>query len=178
MLSSKFQVPSSKFSQGFTLIELLVALVILVLFSAWLFIGGSSSDEFKLKGEAQTLVANIRLVQEKALSSDSFQGSAPEGWGVEFNESQPDRYFIFADLAPGNNQRDPGELFQEVMLDDKVTLQNLNASQAAVVYKPPRPEVTITPGSISKIEATLGLIDNPSKSRKITIELTGRVNIE
>ena len=168
---------------GFTLIEMLVVLAIIVIITGIVIFNiGSERQNSALLRSTQKLSLDLRRAQSFALSSKVFKTSGvPCGWGVHFNGVSSDSYVIFADLAVNQNCSDRdfiraangSEDFEIVNLESGITVSSLNNNLSDIVFTPPDPIVTFTPGQIS---ASITLINKNSTTREVTVNKTGFIS--
>lgn len=159
---------------GLTLIELLVSISIIALVSsAFILNYRSSNHRSDLVMAAQMVVADIHQAQNNALGLLNYGEQSPAGgWGVHFDLSKPDQYYIFADLeGPG----EPGHrIFTETsegveslgarkvilprdieLIQIKSSLSGNNNNSANIIFIPPDPKVAIKLGNVPVEEQTV-----------------------
>ena len=170
-------------SNGFTIIELMVVIAIIVIISAIvIFNVGSQHQNSALLRSAQKLSLDLRLAQSFALSSKTYKTiSVPCGWGLHFNGIGSTNYVIFADLAVNPNcsdrdfvrAADGSEDFETVNLESGVNINSLSGNLSDVVFNPPDPTVSFTPGQTS---TSIILINKDGATRTININKTGFIS--
>jgi len=85
---------------GFTLIEMITSISLIVIITA-IFIANyrSSNKRSDLIMTAQKLVADIHAAQNNTLGLIKYGNEVPPGgWGIHFDEDDPLKYVMFADL--------------------------------------------------------------------------------
>lgn len=88
-----------RFKKGFTLIEILiVAAIIGVIATAAIGISVKSRRTTALDRASKVLVAEIRDIQQMALTSRVFQGRVPCGYVITSNDSRDDMITVFAEI--------------------------------------------------------------------------------
>lgn len=76
--------------KGFTTFELLVVIFVIALISSILIANWRKGEEqYKLQGEIQEIVQNIRKAQEMALSGIESSGQVPQNFGLYFMLASP-----------------------------------------------------------------------------------------
>ena len=174
---------------GYTVLELLVVIAIIAVISAMVV---SSipliKSQFSLSRVANRFQQDVRRSQELALSSIEFtdaMGTHPvKGYGIYIDASNNARYIIYADRAelPENNkQYDPG-------LDYIVQTINFAESEPGIIIKdvrsvgvhfnPPNPITTLQPPIGSTLEIVFAIESDLSKTKTVSINTTGLVEIK
>ena len=157
---------------GFTLLELIVAIGILTLvttLSLANYRGADNSNSLQL--EAYKIVADLRQLQNMALSASEFDEAVPTGgWGISYTAGTSS-YYLFADIDGGVDYDDASELYRTVEL--KNGIQFAAGSSGVIAFEPPDPiinfsgaaaeekNIAITDGTLTKTINVniLGLID-------------------
>ena len=168
---------------GFTLIEMLVVLAIMIIITgSVIFSIGSERQNSALMRSAQKLSLDLRRAQSFSFSSKVFKASGvPCGWGAHFNGAGSNSYIIFADLAvnPNCSDRDfvrnsnGSEDFETINLEPEITVNVLSNGLTDIIFTPPDPVVTFTPGQTT---ATITLINKNSIIRAVTVNKTGFIS--
>lgn len=191
---------STKSSHGFTLAELLVSIAIIVIVTGAMLVqwrGGSRTTI--LRRQAQIIVLDLRRAQNLALAATSFQGSVPNGYGIFFTMSQPDRYILFADTN-SNQLYDSAEAVETIVLERATTIFSLrnatgdtpSVNTLTVFFCPPNPNTYIrtdtdipgsgcaggSPQAMGRVilENTGG--SSSSEMRRVRVTTSGLVGIE
>ena len=185
---------------AFTLVEMIVSIAIIALIST-IFLANYRTGirRSDLSMSTNVLAADVRLAQSYSLGLTKFNGVFPAGgWGVFFDLSYPDRYYIFADnydvncnsgadqtmnasdgANHGCNRNSQNELSRTVMLPASVRITGLqivgvdnsysNPPQLAVTFVPPRPQTMICQVSGNGNQTAVSC---PGNTNKATITLT------
>lgn len=148
---------------GFTLAELLVTIFIIGLISAFMIVNyRDTGKNGELNMAAQKMVSDIRLAQSFSLGLKEFNCPAdlpdfpggmkfPDGgWGVSFDTTTQNSYFIFADCN-GSGLVSADNIFKTVNFQSGVNLSNLSAYDGGgseidrinTVFTPPDPKTDI-----------------------------------
>jgi len=169
-----------RFQGGFTLIEVLVIIAIIVILSGVVFINYRSSEKtLALQRAANKLAQDIRRVQEMAIAAQVCCGGTvpPGGYGIYLGNVNDTSYILYADknnsgdYSPAGNER-----IETINLEQGVKISLLNPSSPSINFKPPDPTITLTGGG--PVEITLVLESDTSKTKKITVNKAGLVEIE
>jgi len=174
-------------SQGVTLVELLITVLIISIIVSISFLGYRELGErLTLQRAVYQIVADIERTREMAMSAQEFEGtgSIPEGgYGIYFDISTPDEFILFADLDLGSG---PDKVYsgvveevERVYLDGAIEVSALSPSSPInIVFLPPAPNVYLVGGaSMDRIEVTIVLKRDSSKTRKIYINSVGLISI-
>lgn len=183
---------------GFTLIELLVVILIIGVISTILVANWQKSEkQYRLQRTAQTIVQNIRKVQDMALASMEFQGSIPQGrYAVRFREQDPDSYLLFADVDgnaaySGEAEKIDAPTFEnEIELDSICTYttaptQGINCRTTIHTwFTPPDPLTEFSPGgtgvggiNINIKRTGADCLLSPQDCRAITVSSQGTIDV-
>jgi prepilin-type N-terminal cleavage/methylation domain-containing protein len=175
--------------QGFTLVELLVSIFIIVLISGIIFanyrVGG---QQFALQRSANKLAQDIRRAQAMAMGAaecpagTGCAGSVPPGYGIYLSQGNTN-YLLYADTnqAGGNQNYDGGDAsIDTINLEKGVEILSASPSSFSINFKPPDPTVTIrgSAGDVSTATITLALLTDTSKTKTITVNSTGLIEIQ
>ena len=177
-------------NKGFTLVESLVTILIIVVLSIIIIPRYSSiGQQLAFQRSASKLTQGIREVQEMAMSAKEFQGAIPlGGYGIYLRKvpAPQTSYILYADK--NNNQKyDPGagagELIGEINLEEGIKILNLNGNHVNVIFTPPDPIVFFTDGDgtdlgFDQISIVFSLISDESKTKTISVNKAGLINIE
>ena len=153
---------------GFTLIELLAVTAIIAIISAIVLPNYRGSDkQLALQRSASKLAQDLRRTQEMAMSVREVSGVIPYGFGIDFKNSWPDYYIIFADLN-NNHHRDAADQdLETINLEPNIKISSLSpASNFSIVFAPPDP-VTWINDSSSGVNAEIALSVNGLTDNKI-----------
>jgi len=173
---------------GFTLFEVLVAISIIIIFTGIVLLNyRATGNQLALQRAVFKLAADIRRVQEMAISSKEISGvGVPSGgYGIYFRNANDTFYLIYADTNPplsGNEQYDGGDTTVEnnIELEKGVEISTLSpANSLSINFKPPDPAVKIKTGMGESDETiiTLRLITDTSKTKTIKVNKAGRIEI-
>jgi len=178
--------------KGFTLIELLITIsVITIISSALLLSNKQSEDNLRLKRAAFQLTQDIRYYQGLALSFPAENITCPNssykpcGFGLHFETNQ-NTYTLFTDCSQNcsaSNYRLTGaddKINNAVSLGANIEICSLSSPQLDIVFVPPNPLVYLNSQKWTNSESyiILCLITNPNIKQKITINNTGKIEIE
>lgn len=173
-------------NKAFTLVETLVVITIIVILSLMIIPNYNSiKQQLAFQRSASKLVQEIRTVQEMAMSSKEFEGNVPEGgYGIHLSRVPPhnEYYTLFADT--NNNQKyDPGpDKIKEIYFEEGIKIKDLPEQNINIIFKPPDPEVYLldndTNGLGSEVIIVICLIDDESKTKTISVNKAGLINIE
>jgi type II secretory pathway pseudopilin PulG len=179
--------------KSFTLVELLVSIFIIILLTGIIFANyRQSGNQLALQRAAHKLALDIRRAQEMAMSAKEFEGIIPlGGYGVYFSLTIPYHYVLFAD-CDGDLQYDavgnapdcasatsanpyPESVEGEVIIEKPVSVCEFcgGGSEQTIVFTPPEPEVTITPGG----DSTTIVLRNDGQEKTIYVNEAGLIDI-
>ncbi len=186
-------------NKAFTLLEITVVITIITLLSTVFIVNYRGGEQnFALKRSAHLVARDLRRAEEMAMSAKEFQGSVPPsvppgGYGVYFS-SDSRSYILFADLDNEKDYDGLSEKIEEIFLEKGVKIKQVAAlwmvwKQTSTVFTPPDPAITNqlygvsvdgTPfkTSISTLQVTLCLETDPSKTKTITVNKVGLIDIE
>ncbi|MDO8669036.1 MAG: type II secretion system protein [Candidatus Buchananbacteria bacterium] len=167
-------------SKAFTLIELLAVTAIITLLSAIVMPSYRDSNKhLALQRSASKLAQDLRRTQEMAMSAKEVSEVIPYGFGIDFKNSWPDYYILFADLN-NNHHRDAADQDMEtIKLESKIKISNLSpVSFFSVVFAPPDP-ITWINDSSSGVEAQITLnIDGSTDNQTIFVNNAGLISTD
>lgn len=187
-----------KKEKGFTLIEILVTIIIIIILTGIVFTNyRTGQQQLVLQRAANKLAQDVRRAGEMALAAEECTpppASCPEGGGVPaggfgfyIDKSQDDRYFIYADNnQPSKSQwYTPGEEIETIYLEEGVYIEDIVPPSAnfSINFKPPDPTIEIkdnngNPPAGGEVTIILALEADPSKTRTITVNKAGLIEID
>jgi len=145
--------------QGFTLVELLITLGLIAILGTFTFISFSGYRQRQLLDEtARAIVVALRDAQQRAINQQD--GS---DWGVHFENSVSGRDFYA--VFKGSTYVSPVTI--SYLSPALEFLEPANGSKDVVFDK--------LSGVTSPTSITIGLLDNPSSAKTITINGVGQV---
>jgi len=168
-----FKRLSVKMNKGFTLTEILIVISIFTLLTIILILNYRAAGErLNLYRSAHKLAQDIRRVQEMAMAARQLNGEIPEGgYGVYFNENEPNHYILFADLD--KNQKytaSSDKLIEDISLEKESNISEISSgSDLTIIFTPPNPNVNFAPDA-DTVSITLG----GSGKKKYSYELSDR----
>jgi Tfp pilus assembly protein FimT len=157
---------SSTLKKGFSLLELLIISGIVILVAALLLpVFNNFRSNTVLNNASQVIISQLRLAKNKTISSEG-----PSRWGVYFKQGLPQGYTLFKGTSYGSreiafdeNHNLPSQLeFSEV---------GLAGSASEIVFN------RLTGQTNQYGFLTLRLKSDPSKTKTIYIEESGRVQL-
>ena len=170
---------SPRLVSGFTIIELATVILIIGILVAMGIPGLTTNiaDPFVIRGEAQRLAQEIRLVQEMGISSTEMISPDPSkaylfvpqgGYGIRI-ETAPTNIFTFLDCdddhdytlggticsiqpVPPSDDFAESVLGKTIVLDERIQLEDIlvdgfSVANASIVFRPPQPTVYLNAGS-------------------------------
>ena len=158
---------SFKLLTGFTLVELLVVVALILILigisaGAFLFFGRESD----LNNSAQEITNALKLAQSKTLASEY-----SSQWGVYFATSTiPHQYTLFRGSSYSARATSSDEV-HKLPISTEIKEINLTSGREVVFNK-------LTGAANQSGKITLRLKDNPSKSREIFVQNSGRITQE
>lgn len=126
-----------KIELGFTLVEMLVSLFIIALLSGLVFANYRAGQKDRaVIVQAETMVNDIRSVQNKAINGVATDSQVPYGYGIYVRPSSSNVYKIFAD---NNNDQSyqPSEAIETITLQQGVTIASSSSDPLTVLFQPP-----------------------------------------
>lgn len=190
--SSVKDLPSTIFSlksgAGFTLIELLVVISIIILLSGIMFANYRQGEQqFALQRSANKLAQDIRRAQQMAMSAKEYNGMIPPGGYGMYLKIDEHWYAIFADCNDNGLYDDPGTTTPcnglpetvegNVIIEGPVWICELcgeGVDEQIILFTPPNPEVTLTPGG----DSTLIVLKNNGQTETIRVNKAGLIEID
>ena len=179
-------------TKAFTLVESLVTIFIIALLSLIILPNYSStSQQLALQRSAFKLAQDIRRVQEMAMSAQEFEGEIPDGgYGIYLRTVPPKppqtSYILYADKIY-NRKYDSGvgagETIEQINFEKGIKILSINGNHLNVIFTPPDPIVFFTDAegenlNLDEISIVICLISDESKTKTITINKAGLINIE
>lgn len=190
-------MPGMKNCRGYTLVELLVSVAIMLAISgATLVYFRYGNKNWALTRAAQKLSQDVRRASNMALSAPKIAqvdcstcpagGCQPRGYGVYFNSASPGTsYVLFGDMD-GNNSYDAPTgcysatkdvIIETISIESDIKILSLvPVDSFSVVFVPPDPTTNFSSGSSGTIN--LSLISDATKTKQITINSKGNINIQ
>jgi len=176
--------------QGFTLIELLVVISIILIISGVVLINyRPGQEQLALQRAASKLASDIRRAQAMAMEAREFQGTVPPGYGVILDRDwNTQEYRLYADTN-GENEffNPPDSIVETIDLESGVVIKEIclslvcTYSSVSINFKPPDPKVNIrfnTGSSGPETIITLSLTADPSRTKTITVNEAGRIEVD
>lgn len=169
---------------GFSLIELLVSISILIIitsisvnsFSMW-------QKNENLKQSALVLMSNIQKAQVMSLSGQMHNGSAPDAYGIYFNDTNPTSYTVFADVDGHYIYDNDGtEIIATYDLLDDVSISNLTpvvSNELTIIFKLPKAQIYINQAITDSVAEIKISHDITSAIKTIKVKrITGQIDME
>lgn len=174
---------------GFSLIEVIVVVAIIsVMMGVFLVNYRQTEKRSSLLMASKGLITDIRRIQNKAMGLVKYNDSVPEGgWGIYFNQSEPTKYYLFADIN-NNAEYDVGEAVKEyggnkIDLPEGVEIINIDiGDDANAVFLPPDPKVYLrsyNPSTVSAENLRITLRELHTQEVKIvSVNFLGLIQLE
>ena len=168
--------------RGFTLIELLTVTTIILILSGIVVLNSRTGQgSLALDRSAHKLAQDIRRAIELTLRAQSLGGCSVSGYGVYVNKNFPleKEYKIFGDCN-ANKSYDVSDVVVELLkFEQGVQISDVSPSPAAhIFFIPPDPQVEIFPGNPATAQVILRLENDPSRTRTLTINKKGVIDID
>jgi prepilin-type N-terminal cleavage/methylation domain-containing protein len=114
--------------RGFSLVEILTTISIIVIVTGIIFSSyRKAGQQSALQRAANKIAADIRRVQQMAISTEQFEGTSVRGYGFYCQTGEPtEHYFLFANRV-GDRSYEPGvdEIVEDVTLEKGITIFSL-----------------------------------------------------
>jgi len=172
-------------NKAFTLIELLVIVGIVSMFTAILFVDyGSSNKALALDRASQKMSQDIRRAQEMAMSGVVGDAST-NGYGVYFDKAVNYTQYIIYRNDNSNMYYEPGvdSVSETINIEAGIKICDIKDNATSVnnistSFQPPDP-INYINSNYTGHEASIVLciISDPSKTRTVKVNNTGRVDI-
>lgn len=170
-------------NKSFTLIEALTSIFIIVLISGIIFVNyRQSGQQLALQRSANKLSQDLRRVQQMAMSVKDYTCPAAGkllGFGVYFTD-EDDSYLLKARCDSGDKEILGEELPK--LLEKGVKIEALSPDPSPdplkIFFYPPDPKVIIEDGIPSEATITLSLKTDTSKTKKVTVNKIGLIEIK
>jgi len=157
---------------GFTLIELLVVIFIVSLLSgSALVIYRNGQQRYEVSTSLQQLVANLRLVQNMALSGKKAGSVMPVGYGLYVSATGEYSLFYNSDSATSFSAGS-SVIVESVNLPASVSLSPVGSS---VYFVPPDPTTYLDGAASGSLSLVLA---SGSVSRQVNIFASGLIDFE
>jgi prepilin-type N-terminal cleavage/methylation domain-containing protein len=139
---------------GFSMIEMLVSISIIGLISALFLVNYQGNiRRSDLQMTTNILAADTRLAQSYSLGLIKYDNIFPDGgWGIDFDLSQNDRYYFFADGydQQSDQQKQDNEILSEfggrtILLPPTIKIKEIEMKKDGSTYKPNHLAVTFIP---------------------------------
>jgi prepilin-type N-terminal cleavage/methylation domain-containing protein len=168
-------------SNGFTFAEVLVVIAVIVLLTAILIPNWRlGEDQLTLQRSVAKVGQDISRAAELTLrvQSHTCASGSISGYGIYFETSTPSSYVIFADCnASSAYEAVSDDVVEQISLENRVEISALSPSPSfSVVFTPPKPAVSIMPGSVLEGQVTLQIGGGPTKA--VRVNNKGVVDIE
>lgn len=181
--------------KSFTLVELLVVVAIIILLSAIILPNyRAAATQFALERSAHKMAQDIRRAAEMAMSAKECThptvcpgGGVPTGgYGIYFNQSEPDSYIIYADKSAPNERRNPtgNEDIDTILIEKGVIINSVSPAQVSINFKPPAPKISLKDNvgsdndNVENVEIEIALKDDLSKKKIIKVNKAGLIDVE
>lgn len=182
-------------SQGFTIIELLVVIAVITVLPVIVFSNFPQVKlQFALNRTAYAFLQEARKAQDLSLSAptykDSFGIEQPvAGYGIYLDapSASNKKYLLYADRTPGNHQYDPSDYIIETVdigaSEPGVIIKNVGnvfGGKTSINFSSPDAGVTISQldKSASNVEVVFGLESDPAKTKSVSVNISGLIEIK
>lgn len=171
-------------NKSFTLIEALTSIFIIVLISGIIFVNyRQSGQQLALQRSANKLSQDLRRVQQMAMSVKDYTclvAGKLLGFGIYFYD-EDDSYSLKARCESGDEEI-PGEELPK-LLEKGVKIEALSPDPSPgnplrIFFYPPDPKVVIEDGIPPSATITLSLKTDTSKTKKVTVNKIGLIEIK
>lgn len=172
---------SASINRGFTLVELLVVISITILLSTLVlanYRGGES--QLALQRSANKLAQDVRRAEEMAMSAKEHQGNVPPGYGIYLEENN-NYYLLYADIHENEKYDGADQIVEEIYLESKVYIKDVQPASLSINFKPPDPEVKISGQVIDDANLAtiiLSLKTDSTKEKIIKVNKAGLIYVE
>ena len=188
--------------KGFTLVELMVVVAIIGILSAMVSLNYRSGQrELALQRAANKLAQDIRVMQERAMAVEKSVECFKEdgtlkftaykyGFGIyaENKDGKRNKYTLYGDCNGNAKYQDvPDEKYTIDLVDFNVAqISPANGfNKLNIVFEPPDPSVIIknspdsgSDSNLDTVDIILSLVDDPTKTKTISINKVGLVEIQ
>lgn len=175
---------------GFTILELMVVIFVITILTT-IYLAGYRSGEksFRLQRAANKLASDIRRAAELSMSAkdskDSCAGITANAYGIYAVSLAPTSYKLYADTAGNDRLYSPSDcVIEDIKLEKGVIIQDINTvpKKASISFQPPDPQTFIKwtnpDDETGSVTITLGLQNDPTKIRKVTVNRSGLIDID
>jgi len=177
-------------NKGFTLIELLVVISIIVILTGIVFAGyRTGQQQLALQRAANKLAQDIRRTGGMALAAEKIPGGEipPGGYGIYFGAVNDTYYKLYGDTSPdppnekynsGDQEIETINMEQGIKISQLIS-QLIPTSSLSINFKPPDPAIMLAGDSgIGEVTITICLISDTSKTKTVTVNKAGLIEID
>jgi len=175
--------------KGFTLLELMVVIFIITILTTIYFAGYRSGEKsFRLQRAANKLASDIRRAEELSMSAkdskDSCAGITASAYGIYAASSTPTSYKLYADTVGNDRLYTSDCVIENVSLEKGIIIRDINTApkKTSISFQPPDPQIFIKwllpTDATGSVTITLGLQNDPTKTRKVTVNRSGLIDID
>ena len=168
--------------KGFTLTELLVVTAIIVILSAIILPSYRIGErQLNLQGSAYKLSQDLRRAEELSMSAKDFScgaGWRMKGYGLTLAANN-DYYWLKArcdEIASPGPPYDDRPVGNRIDLEKGVKILILTINPLGIFFYPPEPEVDLA--GFNEAQITISLKTDISKTKTVTINKAGLINVE
>lgn len=179
-----------KGQKGFTILELMVVVFIVAILTT-IYLAGYRSGEksFRLQRAANKLASDVRRAAELSMSAkdskSSCAGITASAYGIYAEFATPASYKLYADTVGGDRLYGSSDcVIENITLEKGVIIKDISTApkKTTISFQPPDPQVFIRwnnpSDSTSSVTITLGLQNDPTKTRTITVNKSGLIDID
>jgi len=176
-----------KFQKGLMLAELLIVIAISLLLTLAVVVNNKEGQKkVLLERGAHKLAQDIRVTQEMAISGRECPkcgGTEPNGYGLYF-EPGSDEYTIYADMDGNEAYNGPSSdsPIEKIYLERGIFIKSVDpaSTEVSVHFLPPDPKIIINldGGSSNLITIEIALTADPIKTKTITVNTVGLIEID
>jgi prepilin-type N-terminal cleavage/methylation domain-containing protein len=163
-----------KWKKGFTLAELLVVIFIITILSLTVTASYRQGQKiYSLQRSAQKLAADIRKIEEMAISTKSSACGKPD-YGIYIGSVPTTSYILFADCNFNKDFDQEDLLIEKNNLEPTVEIRAISSMPLNLTFTPPDPTVNIPQDRNRAIIQ----ISNETGDKKIIINKAGLIEIQ